>query len=81
MVGMRHKLSLPGLGMSKCTDPSGAAVGRSDRGGVSRYGINFVVSCGNPRNCTASWLSTYPLSCALFACRARELLCVNSASC
>ena len=25
MEGMRHKLSLPGLGMSKCTDPSGAA--------------------------------------------------------
>ena len=23
MEGMRHKLSLPGLGMSKCTDPSG----------------------------------------------------------
>ena len=22
MEGMRHKLSLPGLGMSKCTDPS-----------------------------------------------------------
>ena len=25
MEGMRHKLSLPGLGMSKCTDQSGAA--------------------------------------------------------
>ena len=28
MEGMRHKLSLPGLGMSKCTDPSGAAACR-----------------------------------------------------
>ena len=54
MEGMRHKLSLPGLGMSKCTDrdPSGAAHAPRQGPGCSGAGWWEVAAvCRETRHC------------------------------